>query len=277
MTVHSQLLINRRNNSFLRRFTPLFGVGVLGVAALTAANVSAIGQAFAANPATANLPQAAQLALSAIQPTLLVAVSSALGAVLVPRLGLRSHLAQVGVERGTRLPQELPLALALGTLASVLTIMFDVLTQSLLPPLKAGGAAVIETVSHTTLASVLAALLYGGFTEEILMRWGTLGLFAWCGYWLVQRQQGQPKAVLMWSAIGATALLFGAGHLPVTAMAYDLTPFVIARALLLNGLFGFVAGWLFWRRSLEAAISAHMSYHVVLTLVSLGLALLQPR
>lgn len=274
MTVHSHTVTHQPNTSFFRRFTPGFGVGVVGVVALTAANASAIRQMVAANPALANLPQAAQLALSAVQPTLLVVLGSALGAALAPRLQLRSHLAQVGVEQGTRLTQELPLALVLGAAASVATIIFDLVTRSLLPPLKVGGAVVMQTASHTTFGSVFAALLYGGFTEEVLMRWGIMSLLAWCGYWIVQHRQGQPKAALMWSAISTTALLFGAGHLPATALAYELTPFVVARALLLNGVFGLVAGWLFWRRSLEAAMAAHMSYHVVLTVVSLALTLL---
>jgi membrane protease YdiL (CAAX protease family) len=54
-------------------------------------------------------------------------------------------------------------------------------------------------------------------------------------------------------------------------VAYDLTPFVIARALLLNGIFGLVAGWLYWRKSLEAAMAAHMLGHVVFTVATLAL------
>ena len=56
-----------------------------------------------------------------------------------------------------------------------------------------------------------------------------------------------------------SALLFGAGHLPTTATLMPLTPLVITRALLLNGLGGIVFGWLYWKRGLLAAMLAHFS------------------
>ena len=65
-----------------------------------------------------------------------------------------------------------------------------------------------------------------------------------------------------------TALLFGLGHLPATAVVWPLTPLVVARALLLNGLGGLVFGWLYWRRGLLAAIVAHVGADLVLHVVT---------
>jgi len=64
------------------------------------------------------------------------------------------------------------------------------------------------------------------------------------------------------------ALIFGAGHLPATAALVPLTPLIVARALVLNGVFGIAAGWLYWRHSLEAAMLSHATGHVVFTIVS---------
>ena len=72
----------------------------------------------------------------------------------------------------------------------------------------------------------------------------------------------------MWTAIVITALLFGAGHLPTTAAMLPLTPLVVARALLLNGIGGIVFGWLYWKRDLLAAMLAHFSADVVLHVVT---------
>lgn len=265
-------ITNRRDGNFLRRFLPLFGVGTLGVAALTPAIISTIRQTFAANPVAAEMPLATQVALAVVQPVLFVAASSAIGAVTAPRLGLRSHLAGDEPMPTMSLRGELPLAIALGAAASVAGIIFDLTTRPLLPPLKASGAALVESVSHTTPASILGALLYGGLTEEVMLRWGLMSLLAWLGWRFIQRRQGQPRAWLMWAAVGAAALLFGIGHLPATSLAYDLTPFVVVRALLLNGVFGLIAGWLFWRRSLESAMAAHVTYHIVLTIFNLSIA-----
>ena len=73
-----------------------------------------------------------------------------------------------------------------------------------------------------------------------------------------------PRPAVMWTAIVATALLFGAGHLPTTAAMLSLTPLVIARALLLNGIWGVLFGWLYWKRGLLAAVLAHFSADIVL-------------
>lgn len=73
----------------------------------------------------------------------------------------------------------------------------------------------------------------------------------------------------MWTAIVVSALLFGAGHLPVAAGLYGgLTLPVVARIVSLNSVLGIGFGWLFWRYSLEAAMLSHASWHVITTLVT---------
>jgi hypothetical protein len=54
------------------------------------------------------------------------------------------------------------------------------------------------------------------------------------------------------------------GHLPATAAVAPLTPLLVARALVLNGVAGIAFGYLYWRHGLEAAMVGHMSAHVVL-------------
>jgi membrane protease YdiL (CAAX protease family) len=56
--------------------------------------------------------------------------------------------------------------------------------------------------------------------------------------------------------------LFAAGHLPAVAAQLDLTPAIVARTLVLNGVAGLLYGWLFWRRHLEAAMVAHACTHL---------------
>ena len=60
------------------------------------------------------------------------------------------------------------------------------------------------------------------------------------------------------------AVLFGLGHLPATATFLPLTPLVITRAILLNGIGGMIFGWLYWKRGLEAAMVSHFSADIVL-------------
>jgi len=54
------------------------------------------------------------------------------------------------------------------------------------------------------------------------------------------------------------------GHLPATALITTLTPLVIFRALLLNGIGGVVFGWLYWKKGLESSMIAHFSADITL-------------
>ncbi len=100
------------------------------------------------------------------------------------------------------------------------------------------------------------------------MRWGLMTTLAWGGWRLAQKGQGLPRPSVMWGALGTSALLFGIGHLGVVAAMVPLTPVLVARTVLLNTAGGVIFGWLYWRRSLEAAMVAHATFHAVLTLIA---------
>ncbi|HEX2915913.1 MAG TPA: CPBP family intramembrane glutamic endopeptidase [Chloroflexia bacterium] len=110
----------------------------------------------------------------------------------------------------------------------------------------------------------LLACFYGGIAEEVLMRLGLQTLLA-AGLKRLQADKALPPAgKTMWPAILVANLAFGAGHLPATAQVIKLSPLVILRALLLNGIGGVVFGQLYWKKGLEAAMIAHASADVVL-------------
>ena len=75
---------------------------------------------------------------------------------------------------------------------------------------------------------------------------------------------GDSRAALRALQLPLAAVLFGLGHLPATAALLPLTPAVVARAVVLNGIAGVVFGWLYWRRGLEAAMVAHFCADLVL-------------
>ena len=91
-----------------------------------------------------------------------------------------------------------------------------------------------------------------------------MSLFAWLGGFVSKTQDGKPTSAVFWIANLLAAVLFGLGHLPATEMIIPLTPLVITRAILLNGIGGIIFGWLYWKRGLEAAMIAHFSADIVL-------------
>jgi membrane protease YdiL (CAAX protease family) len=109
----------------------------------------------------------------------------------------------------------------------------------------------------------LLACFYGGIDEEILLRLFLFSLLAWLIGFAWRLPDGKPTLGVLWVANIVAAVLFGLGHLPTTAALVTLTPLLVVRALLLNGLLGVAAGYLFWRYGLEAAMLAHFSADLV--------------
>jgi hypothetical protein len=125
------------------------------------------------------------------------------------------------------------------------------------------GPAPREAASLPGIVEGLAGgMLYGGLTEEVLMRWGLLSLVAATMLKLARRRfDAQPRIVYV-IAIALVALIFAAGHLPAASVIAPLDAPLVTRILVLNGIAGVIYGALFWRRSLEAAMAAHMATHV---------------
>lgn len=109
------------------------------------------------------------------------------------------------------------------------------------------------------------ASFYGGISEEIVMRLFFMTFIAWLiGKIIKSKAKIIENKLIMWTAIFVATILFGIGHLPITAELMILTPLVISRALLLNGIGGIVFGWLYWKKGLESAMIAHFSADIVL-------------
>jgi hypothetical protein len=89
---------------------------------------------------------------------------------------------------------------------------------------------------------LLAGVLYGGITEELLMSLFLMSFVAWlCGR-LVGTRDGLPTPSAFWMAIVLVAVIFGLGHLPAMSVITPLTPALVVRALVLNGVAGSRSG-----------------------------------
>ena len=52
--------------------------------------------------------------------------------------------------------------------------------------------------------------------------------------------------------------------MPITSAITQITPLIIARAIILNGIGGIVFGWLYWKKGLESAMVSHFTSDMVL-------------
>jgi len=102
------------------------------------------------------------------------------------------------------------------------------------------------------------ASFYGGICEEILLRLFLMTTLSWLFLKL------KKSDLSIWMAIIITTIVFGLGHLPMTAKLIALSPVVVLRALILNGIASIPFGWLYWKKGLETAMVAHFTTDIVL-------------
>ena len=157
----------------------------------------------------------------------------------------------------------LGISITLGMLASILIIGIDYLFSIFI---KAETTAQSAHVSPPIWQGFLASF-YGGINEEVIMRLFLMTSLTWLFFKVKGNREGKPTDFDMWLAIIIAAFLFGAGHLPLAATLTRLTPLVIMRVILLNGVGGIIFGWLYWRKGLESAMLSHFSADIILHVI----------
>jgi hypothetical protein len=245
-----------------RLFLILFLLGMAGVVSLLLVDFSA---ALALVPSQEEIPRMTPLikVLSLIQPALILAVAVLLGVILAHRVGLAAPFAEALAARGDALsalrPQVLP-----GLVGGVLGGLGIVLITSFFKPLF--SPEMVDRISRFgLLMPVPTRLLYGGITEELLLRWGFMSLLVWVVWRLFQNRRSNPTAAVFVAAILISSFVFGVAHLPVAFLLLpEATIVVVLFVIIANSAFGLIAGALYWRRGLESAIVAHMITHLVL-------------
>jgi Type II CAAX prenyl endopeptidase Rce1-like len=237
--------------SFARRAGSIAAVGVVGVLSLWL-------QPFPSGlldevPELKGLSPLALRATLLVNPLMLMLVAALLGSVLAHRVGLQSMLA--GTAAPTHLLRVLGRAAAWGFGLGLVLASAD---AAIAPHLGPAWQQVLYSAPKG-FAAVATGMLYGGVAEEVMLRWGVMSVVAWV---LMSMLGRRAHSAAMMATIVMAACLFGAAHLPALAFQIELTPALIARTLLLNGVAGLLYGWLFWRRHLEAAMVAHAATHL---------------
>jgi len=219
------------------------------------------------------IPLSALITIQIAQSALLFAILIFFGMILMKRVGLSTPILDSitkGESASGTLRAILPVSITLGVIAGLVIIGLDLLLQPLLLEELGDKADTLAQTAQPAAWKGFLASFYGGIVEEILLRLFLISLLAWLGSFISKTNEGKPTNTMFWIANILAAILFGLGHLPATAMLMPLTPLVIARAIVLNGLAGIAFGYLYQSRGLESAMIAHFStdivLHVLLTL-----------
>lgn len=124
------------------------------------------------------------------------------------------------------------------------------------------GASLSTHQNYAPIWQKLLAAMYGGITEEIIMRLFFMTFFIWLGIKVFNKKE--PTKIIIIVSIVFSAIIFWLGHLPITASLTELNSLIIIRAIVLNGIGGVIFGWLFWKKGIESAMIAHFTADIFL-------------
>jgi membrane protease YdiL (CAAX protease family) len=210
------------------------------------------------------LPEFLQLALLAfIQYAVMFGILAFLGLWISKKIGLEPTPVLSGK---TRLREHLTISVVSGIAAGVAIVLLNILLNFLFVFPDTGPGSGNPGAFVGFLAS-----FYGGIAEEVLLRLffvsflclliiGAMKLPGYAKSW-------KHTDTIVWVSVVIAAIVFGLAHLPATAVIMAITPAVILRAVLLNGIGGVVFGWLFFRKGLEFAMISHFSLDIILHVI----------
>jgi hypothetical protein len=237
--------------------------GLLGILSFLLVDLQAVIMSLPQEPEVELPPPVLFKLITIIQPTVIMTVAVLVGVWLAERVGLHAPAAEAAA-KGEGFLEKLKPQLLPGIIAGLASGVAIALSWIVAKPFFT-DEFIARAQEFNKFMPHLTRFLYGGFTEELLLRWGIMTFLVWAAWRLFQKGEGTPKSVYVVGAIIVSALVFGIGHLPIASMlAGGLSLPLVIYVITGNSIFGIVAGFLYWRRGLEAAIIAHISAHVVL-------------
>ena len=251
-------------------FFILLGASIFGVVAVLPYSLASQGDSLA--QLGVSMPLWLLLVLQVLQNAVLFAVVILVGLLAANRVGLGLPILEAklqGENVGEQVKEILLPSILLGVIGSILVIVLDAFF--FMPRLMAELGDKASSLNPEALQPAawkgLLASFYGGIDEEVLLRFGLMSVLVWLGHFISKTEDGHPTLIVLWTANILAAVLFGLGHLPATAALFPITPLVVVRAIVLNGFIGIVAGYLYYKHGLEAAILSHFSADIVLHVI----------
>ncbi len=233
---------------------PLFFLGAIGIATLIADlpklrdRAEQLGRPLPPNPIV-------QALIVTIQPLVLLGLAIWAGQAFAGDLGLVSwfHGDPLSIPHD---PSRMVVTVITMAAASAVLVAYG---DNVLSMLGRGDWEELRPREKARYTDLLRGVLYGGLTEEIMLRWGILSFVGAGLVWL-----GSDTGPAMLCAVAISALIFALAHLPAVGAVVMLTPAITLRTIVLNFLPGLAFGFLAVVFSLEAAMLAHALTHLIL-------------
>jgi hypothetical protein len=217
----------------------------------------------AGQPYAGGLPSL--IGLAAVQTVVTFGLAAFLGLRAAAATGLPGApliLRAAGGPPAPRIMRFLIAAAGLGVAAGLIVVAADLLFFQ-----NGHASASMPRIDATFGLRLLTGFLYGGINEEVLMRLFLVSGLVYLLSRIIAKDDTLPPW-LTWTAIVIAAILFGVSHLPFTGLLTALTPLIVVRAIVLNGIVGLLCGRLYVLFGIEAAMVAHAAAHLPLQIAT---------
>ncbi len=196
--------------------------------------------------------------LNLINPTILLLISSILGGFLYKKVGLKSLILSYFFEKNKDLNikkvfmDSFLFSLCIVVIISLIYLFIE--DHSSFQKLK-------DTKLET---NFLVKILYGGITEEIMVRWGLMSCIVYLSLFVVKNKYAYYIGIFL------SSIFFGMGHLPIVfqLLGDDMDIFILLYIVFMNFIPGLVFGYLFWKRNIETSIVTHILFHCWVLLIT---------
>lgn len=241
-------------NSKFKMGITLFLIGFMGV--LTLLSVSIPLENIPKEVLDKISPQTLKY-LVIINPSIFLLISVLIGTFLYTKVDLNiPTLSALLKIKSVNIPfiEQLKFGIILGLLTGILTTFVGIIFKSSIPQefLDLGNKISITP---------LARFGYGGFTEEILMRFGFMTLVVW----IVFKISKSLNNSTYWVGIVLSSILFAIGHFPIVFSTIETPSLPLLTYILIgNSIAGLFFGWLYWKKGLESAFIAHIFAHIAM-------------
>lgn len=235
----------------------LFILGLIGVLSMLTMEIPIPEEARGILEAQFSAQQIKLLIL--INPTLILLIAVTLGISFYKKTGLKAPILE-GIISKKEIDPSIKDILKSGVLLGVLSgILLTAIGSLFVPSLPEEFIKISENIKP----SLAARFLYGGITEEIVMRFGLMTFIVWLGSLIFK----SLNTSVYWIGILIAAFLFALGHFPVVYQSIsDPSTALLSYVIIGNMVGGIIFGWLYWRKGLEAAMLAHIFTHVVMVI-----------
>ena len=116
-----------------------------------------------------------------------------------------------------------------------------------------------------TVEYIIASVTYGAVIEEVMLSLFFMSLIAWIIQKICKKEEMSDKILIVANFIAA--LLFATGHLPATIMTIGISPMILIRCFVMNGVFGMIFGRLYRKYGIHYAMLSHGGVHVISKLI----------